>query len=52
MFRHIAAPDAQLQKLQGCSGNSRESLGALGYEPKDISNFNNLQDAGGPRKTL
>jgi hypothetical protein len=24
----------------------------LGYEPKTISNFNNLQDAGGPRKTL
>jgi hypothetical protein len=26
---------------------SKESLGALGYEPSDGRNFNNLQDAGG-----
>jgi hypothetical protein len=46
IFRHIAAPDAQLAKApqhnKDAPGNSRESLGALGYEPKDISNFNAL----------
>jgi hypothetical protein len=34
--------------LRGVDLNHRP----LGYEPKVISNFNNLQDAGGPRKTL
>jgi hypothetical protein len=34
--------------LRGVDLNHRP----LGYEPKDISNINNLQDAGGPRKTL
>src|ERR1700683_5591886 len=33
-------------------GNSRESVGALGYEPTENWNYNTLQDAGGPRKTL
>jgi hypothetical protein len=34
--------------LRGVDLNHRP----LGYEPKTISNFNNLQDAGGPRKPL
>jgi hypothetical protein len=34
--------------LRGVDLNHRP----LGYEPKEISNFNNLQDAGGPRKAL
>jgi hypothetical protein len=33
-------------------GSNNESEGSLGYEPKKISTFNNLQDAGGPRKAL
>jgi hypothetical protein len=37
IFRCIAAPDAQFAKApnnnKGCPGNSKESLGALGYEP-------------------
>ena len=34
--------------LRGVDLNHRP----LGYEPKNISNFNNLQDAGGPLKAL
>jgi hypothetical protein len=39
-----------LQKL--LMKDSKESLGAGGYEPTGNWNFNNLQDAGGPRKAL
>jgi hypothetical protein len=28
------------------------SIGLIGYEPKKSRNFNNLQDAGGPSKSL
>ena len=39
----LATEDGWLRELEPLT---------LGYEPKNISNFNNLQDAGGPRKTL
>jgi hypothetical protein len=35
-----------------CLGNDRESEGALGYEANKTSIINNLQDSGGPLKTL
>jgi len=37
-----------LRWLRGVDLNHRP----LGYEPTNASIFNNLQDAGGPRKTL
>ena len=51
IFRCIAARDRQFAKApnnnKDAPGNSKESLGALGYEPKKIRKFHNLQDAGG-----
>ena len=47
--------EADGRLLRTCAtrvADSKESLGARGHEPKMISTFNNLQDAGGPRKTL
>jgi hypothetical protein len=33
-------------------GSNKEPEGSLGYESKTTNVFNNLQDAGGPRKAL